>query len=340
MSTATYVVRRGDTIDLIARVFGTTVEAIINANGLSNPNVLFVGQTLVIPLPAVSTPFVASPYWSPYPGGYATYSPTTSPLPPTEVSIASHSGEADDKRHGRYDDRGDKGHDKHRDKRRDRHHDRHHGDDEQCDDDRARRDQEETAGEQYDAPRFGREDLPQQFEEIPFPAAPDPIGTTSQIPEEYPRFEASPATGLVPRLPQIEDVLVVGIPFRNTSIRIADGLLFVLNADKSEYRAGETVTVRLMKFNIGPVPLILRYRSSQLSEFVASRDGIEVFRASAGRVFTPALQEVILSPGEAQSFTESFVPETVGVYRISAWNLAVPRLRMSLDVRVEGAPTV
>jgi LysM repeat protein len=44
-----YVVQTGDTLSQIARRFNTTVDAIVRANNLSNPNSLSVGQRLVIP---------------------------------------------------------------------------------------------------------------------------------------------------------------------------------------------------------------------------------------------------------------------------------------------------
>ena len=44
-----YVVLPGDTLFVIATDFGTTVEAILHANGLTNPDVLEVGQVLLIP---------------------------------------------------------------------------------------------------------------------------------------------------------------------------------------------------------------------------------------------------------------------------------------------------
>jgi LysM repeat protein len=43
-----YVVQRGDTLGSIARRFGTTFQAIAAANGIANPNLIYVGQTLVI----------------------------------------------------------------------------------------------------------------------------------------------------------------------------------------------------------------------------------------------------------------------------------------------------
>ena len=44
-----YVVQSGDTLTSIAEEFGTTVEAIVEANNLEDPDVLAIGQELVIP---------------------------------------------------------------------------------------------------------------------------------------------------------------------------------------------------------------------------------------------------------------------------------------------------
>ncbi len=44
-----HVVRRGDTLYSVARRYGTTVNAVVWANGLRNPNWIYVGQRLVIP---------------------------------------------------------------------------------------------------------------------------------------------------------------------------------------------------------------------------------------------------------------------------------------------------
>ncbi len=44
-----YTVQPGDTLTRIAARFGTTVGAIVEANGLTNPNLIYVGQVLVIP---------------------------------------------------------------------------------------------------------------------------------------------------------------------------------------------------------------------------------------------------------------------------------------------------
>lgn len=46
-----YTVQPGDTLFTIARQFDTTIAAIVEANKLSNPNALSVGQQLIIPAP-------------------------------------------------------------------------------------------------------------------------------------------------------------------------------------------------------------------------------------------------------------------------------------------------
>lgn len=44
-----YTVRSGDTLFEIARQFDTTVEAIVEANDIDDPDVIDIGQELVIP---------------------------------------------------------------------------------------------------------------------------------------------------------------------------------------------------------------------------------------------------------------------------------------------------
>lgn len=44
-----HTVRAGETLTSIARMYGVTVEEIMTANGLTNPNLIYVGQSLLIP---------------------------------------------------------------------------------------------------------------------------------------------------------------------------------------------------------------------------------------------------------------------------------------------------
>jgi LysM repeat protein len=43
-----YVIQAGDSLSAVASRFGTTLDAIIQANGLTDPNVVYVGQRLII----------------------------------------------------------------------------------------------------------------------------------------------------------------------------------------------------------------------------------------------------------------------------------------------------
>ena len=46
---AAYIVQPGDTLSELAQRYGTSVEAIAQANGIANPNLIFAGQRLSIP---------------------------------------------------------------------------------------------------------------------------------------------------------------------------------------------------------------------------------------------------------------------------------------------------
>ncbi|UCG26577.1 MAG: LysM peptidoglycan-binding domain-containing protein [Chloroflexota bacterium] len=48
-TTCTYVVQPGDTLAKIAYRYGTTVSALVEANNIADPNVIYVGQVLTIP---------------------------------------------------------------------------------------------------------------------------------------------------------------------------------------------------------------------------------------------------------------------------------------------------
>jgi murein DD-endopeptidase MepM/ murein hydrolase activator NlpD len=56
ISTTTYIVQPGDTLSLIARRYNTTVQAIAELNGILNPDLIYVGQRLLIPNSGDSTP--------------------------------------------------------------------------------------------------------------------------------------------------------------------------------------------------------------------------------------------------------------------------------------------
>ena len=59
--TTTYVVKAGDTLWGISRQFNTTVDRLVQLNGLSNANLLRVGQTLIVPTEVSATPVTTTP---------------------------------------------------------------------------------------------------------------------------------------------------------------------------------------------------------------------------------------------------------------------------------------
>jgi len=75
-SPGTYVVQPGDVLWRIALKFGVSASAIIAANNLTNPNRIFVGQRLIIPVPGAPPAPTTSP-----PAATATPPPTATLLP-------------------------------------------------------------------------------------------------------------------------------------------------------------------------------------------------------------------------------------------------------------------
>lgn len=45
-----YTVIRGDTLTKIARRFGTSVDILVQLNQIKNPNKIYIGQVLLIPV--------------------------------------------------------------------------------------------------------------------------------------------------------------------------------------------------------------------------------------------------------------------------------------------------
>jgi LysM repeat protein len=77
-----HTIQRGETLSQIAQGYGVTVQSIVTANGLTNPNHIITGQTLLIPAPGQVPPTSApgaSPAKTPKPKAPA---PAPTPKPP------------------------------------------------------------------------------------------------------------------------------------------------------------------------------------------------------------------------------------------------------------------
>jgi LysM repeat protein len=70
---ATYKVQRGDTLGSIAAKGGTTIAAVVSANGLKNPNLIRVGQVLALPGAATAPAAAAARPATRTPAGGATF---------------------------------------------------------------------------------------------------------------------------------------------------------------------------------------------------------------------------------------------------------------------------
>ena len=51
-----HIVQRGETLSSIARRYGTTVQALATSSHIANPNLIYVGQRLVVPCGATPPP--------------------------------------------------------------------------------------------------------------------------------------------------------------------------------------------------------------------------------------------------------------------------------------------
>ncbi len=65
-----HIVQWGENLTIIARRYGVTTTAIVQANGLANPNYIYAGQSLVIPTGSAPAPPIAP---APPPGDTTTY---------------------------------------------------------------------------------------------------------------------------------------------------------------------------------------------------------------------------------------------------------------------------
>lgn len=78
-----HVVKAGENLYRIALQYGTTVQAISQVNGITNPNLIYVGMQLQIPAPGAVLPAATTP------AVVATTPPATTPAPTTPAPAAT-----------------------------------------------------------------------------------------------------------------------------------------------------------------------------------------------------------------------------------------------------------
>ncbi|MFZ5923929.1 MAG: BsuPI-related putative proteinase inhibitor, partial [Bacillota bacterium] len=114
----------------------------------------------------------------------------------------------------------------------------------------------------------------------------------------------------------------------------------VFTVNKTIFARGEPVRLTLTKTNITTSPVTITYRSSQRFDFIVTRDTREIWRWSAGRFFTFAIERVTLSPGQNLVFMQTWnqvtnegVPVPPGVYTVTAVNTGTG-VRLSLQIEI------
>ena len=84
-----YVVRAGDTLNIIAARYGVSVAALVRVNGIANPNFIYIGQRLTIPVSTPATPQPGAPTAAPAAPTPAAPTPVPTPAAPTPAPTAA-----------------------------------------------------------------------------------------------------------------------------------------------------------------------------------------------------------------------------------------------------------
>lgn len=289
----TYIVQPGDTLSLIAQRFGTAVAAIVRANDITNPDVIFVGQVLQIPVTAAPPPPAPAPAPTPaqppvisVPAGFRPYIVQPGD---TLAEIAARFGTT-----------------------------------------------VETLASVNRIPNpdlivVGQVLLVPTRPVVAVPTPPPVLAppTPPTPPAVPPRPPVPPGPPPAPPVTGLNQVSVV-----------QDGLRHTFIVNKLTYAQGEPVRMSLTKTNITTGPVAITYRSSQRFDFIVTRDTREIWRWSAGKFFTFAIERVTLPPGENLVFrytwdqtTNEGVPVGPGVYTITAINTGTG-VKLSLQITI------
>ena len=126
------------------------------------------------------------------------------------------------------------------------------------------------------------------------------------------------------------------------SLKIINNLMILAFTTRPSYRRGETVTLYLIKINIGNTSVRLNYPTTQRFDFRAV-SGNQEWLWSDDRSFGFQTSELIIRPGECEVYKVNWDQEGnnnqqfTGNVRIEAWNVANEledeRLRFSINIQ-------
>lgn len=92
----------------------------------------------------------------------------------------------------------------------------------------------------------------------------------------------------------------------------------MLNGSLTVTVDGSTVTFTYEIENAGSSPVEVEYRDGQKFDIAVSEDGDEVWRWSTGRMFTMALEQRELDPGETATYEATWEDASYGEYTATA----------------------
>lgn len=113
-------------------------------------------------------------------------------------------------------------------------------------------------------------------------------------------------------------------------------IIIETRTDKDDYLAGEEVGISVSVANKGLTPVELVFTSTQRYDFIALKDGEEVWRWSKGKVFAMVLGHLRLEPGEVRGYAETWNPGDAepGEYTVTGMVTSQPPLRATCRFKV------
>jgi len=124
--------------------------------------------------------------------------------------------------------------------------------------------------------------------------------------------------------------------------RIIDGLRYTITTDRARYQRGNQVRLTFTKCNISNRVIRLRYNTSQRFDFVALRNGREVWRWSDDQSFIQRTGTETLRPGECRTYRATWdLRNSQGnfvapdVFTIRAFNVAQTLSGRSVQINIE-----
>lgn len=107
--------------------------------------------------------------------------------------------------------------------------------------------------------------------------------------------------------------------------------------NKSKYSVGEEVKISVTMANKGLNPIEIIFASAQRYDFIVLKGNEEVWRWSNDKVFAMVLEQVLLKPGEKQTYSETWKPKDAkpGKYEVIGVVTSRPPYRSACVFKID-----